>query len=100
MADDLTSTIRKQRTFYLTELERMPYLPKRATVDEVKEYGMVNLVHTQRPGVKPWIKNGFYRMLRCSRLYVLEVGSNTTRGQDQAAWLYKPVIRVPSHLSA
>jgi hypothetical protein len=96
MADDLIRAVREQRTFHVRDLERMPWLPKRTTVDELKEYGLVNLVHTQRRGVKPWIKRGLYKLIRQGRVYILEIGPNTTRGQSQSAWLYKPVIRVPS----
>jgi hypothetical protein len=98
MANDLIGAIRQQRTFVVGDLEKMPWLPKRATVDEFKEkeYGMVNLVHTQYNGVNPWIRRGFYRLIRHKRLYVVEIGPNTTRGQSQSAWLYEPVVRVPS----
>lgn len=96
MANDLIGAIRQQRTFVVGDLEKMPWLPKRATVDEFKEYGMVNLVHTQHSGAKPWIRRGFYRLIRHKRLYVVEIGPNTTRGQAQSAWLYEPVVRAPS----
>jgi hypothetical protein len=96
MANDLIGAIRQQRTFGVGDLEKMPLLPKRATVDELKEYGMVNLVHTQHSGVKPWITRGFYTLIRHKRLYVVEIGPNTTRGQAQSAWLYEPVVRAPS----
>jgi hypothetical protein len=96
VANDLIGAIRQQRTFVVGDLEKMPWLPKRATVDEFKEYGLVNLVHTQHSGAKPWIRHGFYRLIRHKRLYVVEIGPNTTRGQAQSAWLYEPVVRAPS----
>jgi hypothetical protein len=96
MLGELSAVIREQRTFAVGDLESMPWLPKRATIDELKEYGMVNLVHTQRSGAKPWVKAGHYKLVRGGRVYVLEIGPNTTRGQNQTAWLYEPVVRVPS----
>jgi hypothetical protein len=94
--DEVNGVIREQRTFAVNVLASMAWLPKRATIDELKQYGMVNLVHTQRSGAKPWIKRGFYKLMRHGRVYVLEIGPNTTRGQTQTAWLYEPVVRVPS----
>jgi hypothetical protein len=99
MADELDGVlrvIRGQRTFAVGDLESMPWLPKRATIDELKEYGMVNLIHTQRRGAKPWVNAGHYKLVRGGRVYVLEIGPNTTRGQNQTAWLSEPVVRVPS----
>jgi hypothetical protein len=94
--DAINAVIRQERTFAVSDVESMPWLPKRATIDEFKEYGMVNLVHTQRRGAKPWVKAARYKLVRGGRVYVLEIGQNTTRGQAQSAWLYKPVVRVPS----
>ncbi len=94
--DALASVIRQERTFAVGDLEHMPWLPQRATIDEFKEWGMVNLIHTLRRGAKPWIKQGYYKAIQHGRVYVLEIGPNTTRGRGQAAWLCKPVVRVPA----
>lgn len=96
VVDDLIEAMREQRTFSLNDVEKMAWLPSRATVNEPKEFGLVNLIHTKRRSAKPWIKQGLYRLILDGRIYVLEIGPNTTRGQSQCAWLWRPVIRVPA----
>jgi hypothetical protein len=83
------------RTFRKEVVESMPWLPGRLTVDELKNFGMVNLLHTgKQKGRTPWIEAGFYKMIKHQKLYIIKIGPNTTKGQPQTTWLYKPIIRV------
>jgi hypothetical protein len=78
----------------------MPWLPDRVRVDELKKYGLVNLVHTRRRGAEPWLPRGFYKFVapRDQKLYVVEITSNVVRGNKACAWLYRPIIRVKTSM--
>jgi hypothetical protein len=87
-----------RKTFIrLADLERTPELPARLRVSELKEYGIVVLLHVdlRRLGT-PWLKPGLYRFIGSDgRLYVLEVKPGI-KGHDQTSWLYQPAVRVPA----
>lgn len=76
-------------------LDDVPWLPERLTVDEVKDFGMVNLVHAAPAKSKhPWLPAGHYKMIANGRLYLIEIDSNATKGVGPTPWLYRPKIRV------
>jgi hypothetical protein len=79
------------------DLEALPWLPHRVAIDELKQYGMVNLRHVKKPKVKPWLRRGWYKFIgNDGRLYVLEISENTLRGQGPSGWLYRPHVRCPA----
>jgi hypothetical protein len=85
---------RAHRTFSIDEINDMDVLPERLSVDELKNYGLVNLVHTTNKKTEPWLRAGFYKFLEDGRLWVIEVCSTVVKGSSPAVWILKPIIRV------
>jgi hypothetical protein len=77
------------------DLQMIPLLPERVAIDELKEFGLVNVRHTKKPGTAPSLKSGFYRLIgHDGRLYVVKLCDRPPNGETAAVWLYRPIIRI------
>ena len=91
---------RAPRTFIVRsceQVDKITPLPSRVTVDEWKDYGLVNIEHAAEDKRSiPWLAAGLYRAVGPDgKLYFIEVGS-VVRGKKSAAWIFRPILRVGS----
>jgi len=84
---------------YKDDLDALPVLPYRIVVNEVKDFGMVKLIHRDYQPYEPWryrepwLPADHYKTMINGRIYVVET-EITQKGNPVPAWLYRPHVRV------
>lgn len=91
---------RKQRTechgiIDYDVLQKLPWLPSRVEISDLKANGLVALRHATHEHRTPWLRKGWYRLIgKDGRLYVVEISSTVACGNPPCAWIYRPKVRI------
>jgi hypothetical protein len=83
---------RTLRTFSAKFVDQLPTLPSRLTIDQFKDFGLVDLRYAKPSTKTPWLRRGFYMLINRNKVFIVEVACNVVKGHPCPVWVFRPII--------